>query len=97
MSRSLRFTWQHLPLEYRNGIILGYVINVTSQNDTSTLLYSGPENTTHIAAIFEPYTVYEVMIAAFTRVGVGPFSLNVSVMTPQDGELTHICMHVCSY
>ena len=92
MSRLLHFTWQPVPLEYRNGIILGHVINVTSQYDTFTLLYSGPENTTHVAAMFKPYTVYEATIAAFTQVGVGPFSPMVSVMTPQDGELTHVCL-----
>lgn len=86
-SRSLNFTWQPVPLDKRNGIILGYVINVTSHRDNSTLqLYPTPPDSTYIAAIFKPYTVYTARIAAYTEVGIGPFSLEISTMTPQDGK-----------
>lgn len=86
-SRSLNFTWQPVPSDKRNGIILGYVIRVTSQRDDSTVqLYPAPSESTYIADIFKPYTVYTARIAAYTEVGTGPFSPEVSTMTPQDGK-----------
>ena len=67
------FTWDAPPLEDRNGIIIGYSINVTKlQTGERQELFS---NSTMITVYsLQPYTVYICISTAITSVGHGPFS-----------------------
>jgi len=67
------FTWDAPPLEDRNGIIIGYSINVTKlQTGERQELFS---NSTMITVYsLQPYTVYFCISTALTSAGHGPFS-----------------------
>ncbi len=49
-------------------------------------LYSPPDNTSISMSIFKPFTVYTCKVAAFNRVGTGPFSSEITVQTPEYGK-----------
>ena len=82
-TRWVRFTWSSVLLEERNGIITGYVINVTAVERGEKLQLQSQYNNITISAY--PYTTYEFIIAATTVAGRGPFSTVVTARTPPDG------------
>ena len=65
--------------ETQNGKIIGYSINVTDRD--STLLNQDTANMTITISSLKESTTYYVSVAARTSVGVGPFSLPISVTT----------------
>ncbi|XP_048584867.1 protein sidekick-1 [Nematostella vectensis] len=84
---SLSLTWQPVPTPQRNGIILGYTVNIRL-NDTSLDNSTLPWNTTVLpdAAILSlevpglaAWTAHRVRINAFTRIGPGPWSADVVI------------------
>lgn len=85
-STSLLVVWEQPPEDQVNGILLGYKvtyskygeIDTRKQNDSVML------NFTTISGL-DKFTVYQVNVSAFTRVGNGP-EANVSASTDQDGE-----------
>jgi len=85
-STSLLVAWEQPPEDQVNGILLGYKvtyskygeIDTRKQNDSVML------NFTTISGL-DKFTVYQVNVSAFTRVGNGP-EANVSASTDQDGE-----------
>ena len=85
---SLSFSWEPPYPEHWNGILLGYVINVTTAYTGATVqLFSGMAASTFSGnGLFDPYTVYECSIAAFTQVGTGPDSTVVTVRTLEYGK-----------
>ena len=82
---SADLTWAPPSPEEQNGVITGYIINVTIlQNSVNFLLYS---NTTSLTVTsLRPYRNYICIIAAITSIGIGPYSTTVTVTTPQDGK-----------
>ena len=70
--------------EDQNGIITGYILNVTSleMGETEELF---TESTGYILDPVRPYTLYSAAVAAQTDVGRGPFSVSISVQTLEDG------------
>ena len=86
-SRSFTLTWDLPVPSERNGIITGYNITVTSLDS----LFEDPQvffTTSQSLTIdsLDPHTDYVCVIAANTFVGGGPFSLELTVRTAQDGE-----------
>ncbi len=82
-SRSLTLQWDPpLPLEV-NGIITDYTITIFS-NSHNFSLQVGSNATNYNLASLRPYTRYTCNIAAHTMVGRGPFSIHVSVTTPEE-------------
>lgn len=81
---SALFTWEPPSLDEQNGIIIGYVINVTIlETGENFLLYS---NTTSLYVDnLIPFRTFVCIVAAMTSSGIGPFSSTFSVTTPQDG------------
>ena len=77
-------TWAPPPPDQQNGIIIGYIINVTILETNETfLLFS---NTTSLTVNgLRPFRNYVCIIAAQTSVGIGPYSAVFTVTTPQDG------------
>ncbi len=80
-SNSLRLEWNQ-PSE-RNGNITAYSIVVISLVNNISLLIK-PNTTSYTLSSLRPYTRYTCSIAAHTAIGRGPFSMPVTVMTPED-------------
>ena len=82
-------SWDQPNHEDRNGIIIGYVINVTDTRRSETLQYTS--NTTALTlSTLSPYTTYYYIVAARTSVGTGPYSAVITLLTPQDGKMSFL-------
>ena len=86
-SASVTLMWDAPETEQQNGIITGYVINVTMV-ETGERFQSFSTSSTLILDALRPFTSYICAIAAQTIAGVGPFSTTVSVRTEEGGRLT---------
>ena len=85
-STSLQVAWTPPPKDQVNGILLGY--NVTYKKAGETTANEQYINTTLNFTVLnglEKFTVYEVTVSAFTKVGRGPAG-NVNASTDQDGK-----------
>ena len=84
-STSLLLRWEPPELEDQNGIITGYVINVTGLETGTTFELTSPGASLMVDGL-RPFTTYICRIAAETSVGVGPYSTAVTAVTQQDGK-----------
>ena len=91
--RTLLITWQPPVDEHRNGIITGYVINIT-ELETGTQLQLVTEQTSIIVESLHPFYTYGCIVAAETSVGVGPFTIEVVVKMPEAGRYHIFLWHV---
>ena len=82
---SAYLTWEPLDEEDQNGVIIGYVIQVTIlETNTTVYLFS---NTTYLVVnTLRPWRTYICIIAARTSVGTGPYGSVFVLQSPQDGE-----------
>ena len=84
-SRSSIITWDPPPFDEQNGIIIHYIINVTVVGTGQT--FQLISNTTILSInTLTPFTSYICIIAAVTSAGIGPFSTQFNLVTPQDGK-----------
>ena len=91
-SRMFTLSWDPPNYEDRNGIIIGYVINVINTRRSETLQYTS--NTTALTlSTLSPYTTYYCIVSARTSVGTGPFSVVITLLTPQDGKKSFLPYH----
>lgn len=69
----------------RNGIITGYIINVTTLDtgEISQYVTLGRNLTLDSLA---PFSTYAFIIAARTSIGAGPFSTDLTIQTLEDGK-----------
>jgi len=78
-------TWTPPPEEVQNGIISGYLINVTVAETGYTFqLFS---NMSNITAILMPFTMYTFILAAENSAGIGPYTTVFSVQTEEAGNI----------
>jgi len=85
--RTLYFSWELPLLEHQNGVILDYVLNISSDDNGMIIqIYSNGNATNISATLFTPYTVYRCKVAASTLPGTGPYSDEVLILTPEDGK-----------
>ena len=94
-SRSFILAWDLPAPSERNGIITGYNISITSLDS----LFEEPQQffTTELSLTvdqLEPHTDYVCIIAANTYIGIGPFSLEITVTTAQDGKKSFIAEEI---
>ncbi len=83
-SDSILLTWAPPDSHHQNGIITGYVINVTTADTGEPFqVYSG--TTSLIQGSLHPFTKYTFVVAAQTSVGTGPFSTTLTAQTHQSG------------
>ena len=77
-------SWTPPPIGQRNGIIIGYTINVTDiqSEETFQLIAFSTRVTIDMLA---PFTTYMVVIDTFNNVGSGPYSTPITFMTKEDG------------
>ena len=82
---SFYLSWDSLPPEEQNGIILGYVINITDINSGDVQQVFADTNN-HTVDSLSPYTTYVCIVAAYTSAGTGPVSVEISVQTQETSE-----------
>ena len=86
--REATLTWQPPMFEDQNGVIVYYELVVSqSQFEISDIIVNA-NTTSHTVTNLEEHVQYTVVVAAATRIGVGPFSSAVNFTTQQDGK-TH--------
>ena len=76
--------WDPPPMEHRNGIIISYVLNLTTAEDLEGELHQSNESGIVVRNLL-PHKTYMISIAASTSAGMGPFSEIVAFITPEDG------------
>ena len=93
--------WDPPLQEDRNGVITGYLVNITEVESGKEFQFSSSTNSLSIDSL-TPFTTYTCVIAATTIVGHGPYSNTIVVLTPEDGKCLRrvcfwtmlICIHV---
>jgi len=92
-STSLQVAWGEVPDGFVHGILQGYRVfykKTGNKNDSYVNSTTGPnERKFHITGL-EKFTAYTLKVLAFTRKGDGVVSLNISVLTDEDGKRFHI-------
>ena len=84
---SISLTWTPPPSTELNGVITGYVINVTHTDTLVTLQHvSGNDSYANILSL-DPFTTYICVVAAQTGAGTGPFSTGIWIRTQENGKL----------
>ena len=85
-SRSATVTWGPPPDDDLNGVIIRYIINVTVVGTGQSFQLTSTTTSLTVTTL-TPYTTFICIIAAVTSVGIGPFSAQFTLITPQDGKL----------
>ena len=83
-SETISLSWDQPPFDQQNGLIRQYLVNVT-ELDTGISFLQMSTNTEFTAYSLHPYYSYRFTIAAVT-VGVGPYSIPITVQTDEDGK-----------
>ncbi len=95
-ARSAVITWDPPYEQDHNGIITHYTVNFIEAG--TERMFSFRSSTTSVTATsLKPYTFYSVGIAASTSVGVGPFSVFITVETLQDGKKIYLSCLIKNY
>ena len=82
-------SWDPPNFEDRNGIIIGYVINITNVRTNEASEYTS--NTTALTlSTLSPYTTYHCIVAARTSVGTGPYTAVLSLQTSPEGIRSNV-------
>ena len=84
-SRSASISWNPPHLDEQNGVIVNYLINVTVVGSGQTFQLSSTTTSLTVSTLL-PYRTYLCIIAAVTSAGVGPYSVQFMLTTPQDGK-----------
>ena len=83
--REATITWQLPVFEDQNGVIVYYQL-IASQSQFNISDINVDINTTsHTLTNLEEHVEYIFMVAAATRIGVGPFSSPMNFTTLEDG------------
>ena len=83
-SHSVSLMWLPPAREHQNGIIIGYIINVTVEETGE--MYQLYSNTTNITATLTPFTMYTMVVTAENSVGTGPYTEVVSIQSEEAGK-----------
>ena len=94
----IEITWMIPSADGRNGIIINYVIDLSSRDENITVTvptptFSTPENLYYNITGLSAGSEYTVRVAASTVNGTGPFTEKVRIRTLDDGEYYNI-LHV---
>ena len=93
-STSIKVTWQPIPPDHVNGILLGYHVIYRRINkfgdNISMVTVNGTVLHTELTGLGK-YKLYSIQVAGRTLVGLGNFSDPVNVRTDQDGTYFPSC------
>ena len=80
---SVSLAWNSPRPEHRNGLIIGYVVNVMGGADS----YQRTSTATQLTVeSLLTYSAYSFAVAARTSVGTGPFSMTITQRTTADSK-----------
>ena len=82
-SRSIQLSWDPLPSALQNGIVRQYIVTILDIAGEAKVITT-TATSVNVAAL-NPFTMYTCTAAAET-IAVGPSSLAVQLVTPQDGK-----------
>ena len=84
--RSIDIRLGPVPTDNQHGVILGYhVVYNSSSGEIRNTTVPGNQSEALVTGLM-PFTVYDISVAAFTRLGVGPFT-TINVTTAQQGSV----------
>lgn len=83
-ARTVLLQWKPLPLQYHNGLLRQYWINITEE-DTGESKIETVTDTVGVLVDLTPSFTYHFRVSAYT-VAVGPYSDPIAVTMPQNGE-----------
>lgn len=83
-SQEVQVFWDPPIMEHHNGIIIRYLLNLTTAEELEGELHHSNESGIILHNLL-PHKMYMISIAASTRAGIGPFSDIVTFITPEDG------------
>ena len=72
-------------MDGQNGVITRYSVNITNRNSGESVLLSTAETSITVQQL-TPFTAYLCSVAAETSVGLGPYTLPLTVTTNEDGK-----------
>ena len=93
-STTIALWWDTIAVENQNGIIRHYLVSVMEVETDELDVYTAVGTQLNISGL-HPYYTYTCVVAAVTN-SVGPFSRNISIITPQGGKYK-ICISKLSY
>ena len=83
-------TWGKVPKGFVHGILKGYRVFYKKTGDQNSSYVNSTTDPTerklNITGL-EKFTAYSVKVLAFTRKGDGAVSVNISVLTDEDGKI----------
>ena len=83
-STSISLSWEPPPQERQNGVVTGYLVNITEvETGNTSQLYTSSTSIT-LSSLHPSYT-YICSIAAVT-IGPGPFSPNITLQVFEAGK-----------
>lgn len=87
-STSLLVQWNPVPSQHRNGIIRGYQVTYWKSGDDPAINQSLITSCSQKVEIrgLKTFTRYGVVVAAFTRKGLGNFSQPIEEITDEDSK-----------
>ena len=84
-STSVTLTWDPLPIDDQNGVILYYAIDVTVKETEEQFQLTS--NTTSLEVTdLPPFRTFVCVIAAATSAGLGPIGPTYTVVTLEDSK-----------
>jgi len=84
-SESFSLHWSPPEGQFQNGIITGYLVNVTAIGTPEIIQVSSITNSVVMRSL-RPFTTYVCIVAAETSAGIGPFSTAITVQTNESGK-----------
>ena len=84
-STTIALMWDTIAVESRNGILCHYLFSVMEVGTNEVDVYTAVATQLNVSGL-HPYYTYTCVVAAVTN-SVGPFSHNISIITPQGGKL----------
>ena len=85
-STSISVSWDEVPAELQNGIIIGYTITYQAQTENDNgMVPAGPNDRQANLTGLKEFVHYKISVVAFTVKGMGPPSVLV-VRTDQDSK-----------
>ena len=95
-SSAVHLTWQPPILEQQNGIIIRYVVNVTTLESAEQFQLVSVLNQLTVHSL-HPHWTYIFIISGETSVGAGPPSLAVTATTLEDGNAVIITIPIFGF
>ena len=90
-STSIFLSWEPPPQEHQNGVVTGYLVNIT-EVETGNTSQLHTASTLIILSLLHPSYTYICVITAVT-VGPGPYSQNITLQVFEAGKKR---LYICS-